>query len=207
MRVVVEHLEECLSPWLMSEYSYVVKLFGEKVVFTNVRSSQIRDALRRLGASTTELSIVDLVTVGEVVNPIVLDPKARETLQPEDLEKADAVVIGGIMGEHPPRGRTYREITSRLAQRALSRNIGKYQLTIAGAAYVLKRVSEGYRLELLDIRFGLRFTTTVGGYEITVELPYAFPYEGAKPVLPEDYLEIIARKSLLYESKPACVEE
>lgn len=197
-----------MSPWMMSEYGYVIKLFkngGSSVLFTNVKSQRAREVLREMGADVTESSVADLVIRGLLRCPLVLDPKAGEPLRPEDLAKTDSVIIGGIMGEHPPKGRTFREITSRLTPRAMARNLGRYQLTIAGAAYVLKRVAEGARLESLDIRFGLKFTISVGGYEVIIELPYAFPYEGGKPVLPENYLEVVARRSLAYESTLECV--
>ncbi|MEM1623471.1 MAG: SAM-dependent methyltransferase [Sulfolobales archaeon] len=202
---MIEHLEECLSPWLMCEYSYVVKLFKNSVLFTNVKSLRTRNALKELGADVVEVSVIDLVANDSLRHPIVLDPKARETLTPEDLMSADSVIIGGIMGEHPPRGRTFREITSKLTSKAKARNLGKLQLTIAGAAYVLKKMLEGVRLESLDIRFGLKLVVQVGRYEVTIELPYAFPYEEGKVVLPENYLEVIARRSLVYESKPTCL--
>ena len=207
MRIVVEHLEECLSPWIMSEYRYVVRLFGGAVAFTNVRSPQAQGALKKLGVEVFEESVADLLARGYLRLPIVLDPSARESLKPEDLESSDSVVLGGIMGEHPPRGRTFREITSRLLPRALPRNLGRSQLTIAGAAYVLKRIASGSRLEDLDIRFGLRFSLRLGSYMLSIELPYAFPYENGKPVLPEGYLEVIARRSLHFESRPSCVED
>lgn len=207
MEVVVEHLEECLSPWLLSEYSYVVKLFGGRALFTNVRSPRSRRTLASLGARVEEASVVELVRAGRLGRPVVLDPRAPEALEPGDLAGVGAVVIGGIMGDHPPRGRTYREITSRLLPLgAVARNLGRHQLTIAGAAYVLKRVEEGARLESLDIRFGLSFSVQLGGYELTIELPYAFPYEGGRPVLPEGYLEVVARRSLVYESRPTCLQ-
>ena len=206
MEVVVEHLEECLSPWLVSEYSYVVKLFGDRVLFTNVKQPESRRVLASLGARVTESSVVELVSTGRLRRPVVLDPRAPEALRPEELVGADSAVIGGIMGDHPPRGRTYREITSKLLPMgAVARNLGKHQLTIAGAAHVLKRVEEGARLESLDIRFGLSFSITLGSYELTIELPYAFPYEGGRPVLPEGYLEVVAKRSLIYELEPACV--
>ncbi|MEM2196743.1 MAG: SAM-dependent methyltransferase [Sulfolobales archaeon] len=205
MKVVVEHLEECLSPWLMCEYSYVVKLFKNSVLFTNVKSLRTRNTLKELGVDVVEASVVDLVANNSLRHPIILDPKARETLTPEDLVSADSVIIGGIMGEHPPKGRTFREITSKLISKAKIRNLGKLQLTIAGTAYVLKRMLEGTRLESLDIRFGLRFVVQIGEYEVTIELPYAFPYEEGRVVLPESYLEVIARRSLIYESKPTCL--
>ncbi|MCS7098760.1 MAG: hypothetical protein NZ925_00240, partial [Sulfolobales archaeon] len=63
------------------------------------------------------------------------------------------------------------------------------------------------RLESLDIRVGLKFSVTVGSYSVTIELPYAFPYENGEPVLPENYLKVVAEKSLIYESKPICAQE
>ena len=205
MLLVVEHLEECLSPWLLSEYGYVAKLFKNRLLFTNVRSAQSRRVLADLGAGVEERSVVELVAAGHLKRPVVLDPRAPESLGPDDLASADSAIIGGIMGDHPPRGRTYREITSKLLPMgAVARNLGRHQLTIAGAAYVLKRVEEGSRLESLDLRFGLSFSIALGGYELTIELPYAFPYEGGRPVLPEGYLEVVARRSLVYESRPLC---
>lgn len=207
MKVVVEHLEKCLSPWIMSEYRYVVRLFGKEVMFTNVKSLQVREILKELGVDVLEESVIDLVAKGYLKSPIVLDPKARESLKPEDLKNSDSVIVGGIMGDHPPRGRTSREITSRLALKALSRNLGRNQLTIAGTAYVLKKIMFGSKLEDLDIRFGLKFSVELGSYRLHIELPYAFPYENGKPVLPEDYFEVIAWKSPHFESRPSCVED
>lgn len=209
MRIVVEHLEKCLSPWILCEYRYLIGLFKGSILFTNVRSSSAQRILKALGADATEKSVADLVAEGLLGSVLVLDPKADQALEPDDLRHVEAVVIGGIMGDHPPRGRTYREITSkllRLTPRCLARNLGKQQLTIAGAGYVLKRIAEGAKLKDLDIRFGLSFTVKVGKYDVTVELPYAFPYEEGVPVLPEGYLDVVARRSLVFESREECME-
>ena len=207
MLVVVEHLEPCVSPWLLSEYSYVVEVFGKGVLFTNVRSRRARELLKGLGAEVEEASVVELVRRGAVSRPLVLDPRAPEELRPTDVRDSDAVIIGGIMGEHPPRGRTFREITLKLPRGTASRNLGRYQLTIAGAAYVLRKVAEGVELKQLDIRFGLKFSIKLGDYEAVVELPYAFPYEGGRPVLPRNYLEVVAMRSLLFEQGYRCLDE
>jgi len=205
--VVVEHLEPCVSPWLLSEYSYLVEVFGKDVIFTNVRSRKARELLRSLGAEVKEMSVVELVRRGVIPRPLVLDLKAAEELKPAEVRNFDAVIIGGIMGEHPPRGRTFREITLKLPRNTVSRNLGKYQLTIAGAAYVLRKVAEGVELKHLDIRFGLKFSIKLGDYETVIELPYAFPYEGGRPVLPRNYLEVVAKRSLLFEQSYQCLDE
>lgn len=184
-----------------------MKLFGGSTVFTNVRNPMARDILRGLGAEAIEKSVADLAAEGLLGRVLVLDPRAESSLKPEDLKKVDTVVIGGIMGEHPPRGRTYSEITSKLRQACLVRNLGRLQLTIAGAAYVLSRIAGGALLEELDIRFGLKLSVKTGNYEVSVELPYAFPYENGTPVMPEDYIEIVTRRSIVFEARSICLEE
>lgn len=64
---------------------------------------------------------------------------------------------------------------------------------------MLKKVSEGYALKDLDLRFGLTIRLNILDADVEIFLPYAFPYEGGKPVLPEEYLKIVAMRSLYYE--------
>ncbi|MEM2476096.1 MAG: hypothetical protein QXT59_01415, partial [Zestosphaera sp.] len=52
----------------------------------------------------------------------------------------------------------------------------------------------------LDIRFGLTIKLNILNSSVEIFLPYAFPYEGGEPVLPKEYLRIIAMRSLYYES-------
>jgi len=200
--VIIEHLEPCISPWLLSEYRYVAKLFSGRVIFTNVTNANDAKKIKELGVIYSECFTYVVNTLG-LRNLVILDPQAVDTLTHQDLIDADAVVIGGIMGDHPPQGRTKKLISSK-ALYAKTRNLGPKQLTIAGAAYVLKRVEEGVSVNELDIRFGLKISTKVSGIELAVELPYAFPYENGAPVLPSDYLDTVIRKSLLFEDGP-CV--
>ncbi|MGC8975613.1 MAG: hypothetical protein ACP5KB_05400, partial [Thermoprotei archaeon] len=109
------------------------------------------------------------------------------------------VVVGGIMGDYPPKKRTRKLVTSKLPG-AKARNLGREQLTIAGAAYVLKKILEGLTLREVDIRFGLTIRLKILDSDVEVFLPYAFPYEEGKPVLPNKYLEVVTMRSLYYES-------
>lgn len=200
MLLIIDNWERLLSPWLFSEYSFVADLFKSSLVFTNVTSKEMLQALSSLAKATPKGVGEFLAEINIPVSKVViLDPAASEELRPEDLSRAEAVVVGGIMGDHPPKKRTYELITSKLSE-ATARNLGKEQLTIAGAAYVLKKISEGLTLRDLDIRFGLTIKLNILNSSVEIFLPYAFPYEGGKPVLPKEYLRIIAMRSLYYES-------
>ncbi len=209
--VIIEHLEPCMSPWLLSEYSYTISLLkglGLQVVFTNVSKPSDADVLKRYSATVFESSITsdEMLKGLGISSIIVLDPKAEKLLRSNEVAFADAVVIGGIMGDHPPKGRTWELITSRIPN-AKPRNLGKKQLTIAGAAYVLRKILEGVELEEIPIKEGLTIPLKLGKYELIIELPYAFPYADGKPVLPDNYIEIVAKKTLLFESSGACRDE
>jgi len=198
--VIVEHLEECVSPWMLSEYKFLSKIFEGRVIFTNVKSSKDREELEGLGMIFSEdfLEIIKKLGLKKV---LILDPQADKQLRHNELVGVDAVVIGGIMGDNPPKGRTYQLITSK-AKNLESRNLGKKQFTIAGTAYILKEIEDGKELEELDIREGLRLEGRVNNIEITIELPYVFPYKNEKPVIPPDYVEVILYKSLIFEENP-----
>mgnify|MGYP000728175279 FL=1 len=209
--IVVEHLEPCISPWLLSEYSYIINLFRDsslQVIFTNVRRLSDYNMLKEhqvhiFNSSITSNTLLKDLGISSI---IVLDPKAEKPLRSNDAALADAIVIGGIMGDHPPKGRTWELITSRMPG-AKPRNLGKKQLTIAGAAYVLKEVLKGIELDKITIREGLTITLKLGKYELLIELPYAFPYVNDRPVLPRNYVEVVARKSLIFEGSGACRDE
>ena len=174
------------------------------VVFTNVKNPRMRGELSKLAPTFTE-NVAEYVTQRNLSNVIVLDPRGERELTPKDLRNCDAVVIGGIMGDYPPKGRTWEFITKRLPN-AIPRNLGREQLTIAGAAYVLKQVMRGRTLKDLEFIDGLRISLNLSIAELEIELPYRFPCEGGRIVLPENYVEIVARRSVFYESEEACEE-
>mgnify|MGYP001772848403 CR=1 FL=1 len=169
---IVEMLEPFVSRWLFLELLHVSEIVGrERLWITRVRRECERRVLSALAAVVTPESISELEgTLPSTSRVIVLDPAAEKPLSPEDFEGPTYVVIGGIMGSHPPSGRTRKELTSRL-RRAVARNIGRHQLTIDGAAYVAVKVCEGRGLESVRTLVGLTLQTRIG----RVELPYAYP--------------------------------
>ncbi len=142
--LVIEHLEE-ISDWLWLEYKHVSEWWGDRLIFTNVLPEE-RERLAKLGS-----------VIGESVTRfpfdrskiIVLDLQAEEELKPEDIEEETIIVIGGILGDAVPRGRTREFITSKM-EGVKVRHIGKPQFSIDGASIVAKLIAEGRRLEEID---------------------------------------------------------
>jgi ribosome biogenesis SPOUT family RNA methylase Rps3 len=203
--LIIEHLEPCISPWLFSEYNYVASLFRERLVFTSVKKNKHKDKLKKIGI-VYEGNFLDYIKDKRINDVIILDPKAKRTLKSKEAISTDAIVIGGIMGDHPPKGRTWKLITS-LAPFAKSRNLGKGQLTIAGVGYIIKKLEEGFELHDIDLRYGLELSIRLGSHELIIDLPYVFPYENNKPVLPTNYKEVVALRTIYYESKELCLND
>ena len=193
--IAVEHLEPCISPWLLLEYRHVSKIFGkDKVFFTNVKKDNEAKLLSDLGRVFKE-SFTELFSQEEI---LILDPQAPKELRKEDLNDVKAVVIGGILGDHPPRGRTKELITTKVPK-AKARNIGKYQFSIDGAAYVVKKIIGGIPLERINyvINYELRFK--IMDIEYTVILPFAYPIDKGKAVITPGLIDLLRSRIVYYE--------
>ncbi|MEM4040668.1 MAG: SAM-dependent methyltransferase, partial [Ignisphaera sp.] len=184
--IVIEHLEPCLNKWLLTEYEFVTKIYGSRVIFTNVKNEEHHRILSRY-AKVYSISATDMLK--DLDSVIVLDPEANKELEPEELMNTKYVILGGIMGDHPPRRRTKLYITSKLP-RSRARNLGKLQYTIFGAAYVLKQIELGKKVHDIKFIYGLDIKKILGNnVEVNIHLPYAFPLDdNGNIVLPNNYL-------------------
>ncbi|MEM2874682.1 MAG: SAM-dependent methyltransferase [Candidatus Hadarchaeales archaeon] len=183
---MIEHLEPRLSDWLLMEYSSASRIVGrENLLITNVRSPGERARLSTIAKVRRERAF-------RAFRPrdlVILDPLAEMELDFRDLEQKRAVVIGGILGDDPPQGRTGMMLT-RLAKGAAVRNIGPHQFSIDGAAYVAKLVWEGKRLEDIPVKVGVEVELGPGH---SVVLPYAYPLVGDKPLLPRGLISYLRK--------------
>jgi len=198
--VVIEHLEELYSVWLEIEYRESSKIVGqENIIFTNVKDNTLKDKLKRYGSVKCE-SIVDIYEE-QFEKTIVLDPKCDEPLKPEDFDfKGDlAIVVGGILGDHPPKGRTWNLLTSRMPN-AIARSLGKYQYPIYCAVYVAWEVAKGKRLDEIPVVYGVELEVKRGKDLIhTIYLPYAYPIVNGEAYIPKSLKDYLARKIVYYE--------
>lgn len=196
---MIEHLEPCVNRWLLKEYEYVSMIYGSRLIITNVKKSEHKKILSKYAKVKTE-SIVEISRNDKKI--IVLDPKSNKPLEPGDLEDVNYVVIGGIMGSYPPKGRTWFYITSKLSN-AYARNIGIHQYTIAGAAYVLRNIELGKKVSDIRYVYGLTYTKEMSnGIVLEIFLPYAFPLDDdGNLVLPDSYLKIVTEHIIIQEYK------
>ncbi|RLI28895.1 MAG: hypothetical protein DRO46_03395 [Candidatus Hecatellales archaeon] len=182
---VVEHLEETLGEWLLIEYEHARRLLQPyRLLVTNVRKPSHRRKLEDEGFQ------VDRRRVFELFNPerlLVLDPKAGKLLQPEDFEGVEALVVGGILGDHPPRGRTWSLLT-RFCIGARVRSLGKPQFTIDGALFMAKKVYEGVRLEEIPV---VDQVTLKVSKAHEIEIPYGYPLVDGKPLISPKLVEYL----------------
>lgn len=190
--MVVEHMEKTPTRWLIEEYLEVIKVAREAglvPVFTGVTDPRLAPLLEKHGAEVRrEPGWV------EFNNPatIVLDLEADKPLEPWELEVVDAVVIGGIMGDHPPRGRT--RLISFKYTGAAKRNLGPHQFSVDGAARVVVELLKGKRLSDLKVKVGVGFTVNSVYGEIEVFLPFAYLVgSNGEPLLPEGVRRLLER--------------
>ncbi len=204
--IVIEHLEPFTSKWMFIEIKHSALLASPyQLWLTNVKRECEREIFSRYVSKVYRESIIDLSKRLEYDRIIVLDPEASTPLSPTDFEKPSIVIVGGIMGSHPPEKRTKKFLSEKISQ-AIGRNIGKGQFTINGAIYVLRQVLEGKSLKEIKTVNGLRINTIDG----EIFLPYTFPLENGKPVIPEeeivyirDILPLDEEKYILEEKIPS----
>ncbi|MDI6643112.1 MAG: SAM-dependent methyltransferase [Candidatus Hodarchaeaceae archaeon] len=186
MFFIIEHLEPKMSEWLYIEYLHAARIVGrDKLLITNVRKKSEFYRLSKL-ARVERKRTRELFKQSELV---VLDPRAKKKLSPAELKRKRAVVIGGILGEEPPLGRT-KELLTKSLPRASARNIGKFQFAIDGAAYMAKQVSEGKSLKEVPVQHGLEVHISKGH---SVLLPYAYPIVGGKPIISRQLIAYLKR--------------
>ncbi|MEM3553820.1 MAG: SAM-dependent methyltransferase [Candidatus Bathyarchaeia archaeon] len=191
---VIEQLEQEIGRWLLYEYMHASEIVGkDRLIFTNVKKESDKAKLSRLGT-------VEEKSAAEIFNPeevIILDPKAELPLKTEDFIGKEAIIIGGILGDYPPKGRTGKLLTKHFP-RATVRNIGKAQFSIDGAVYVAKLVSEGKPLEKIPVKKGL--TLRLNEYA-EVYLPYAYPLKNGKPVISQTLVAYLCSDEIVKDEE------
>lgn len=194
MLIVIEHLEPVLSRWLLIEYRHAYEIAGERLLIANVCGEDAKTLARTVGVKTTCKSVADLYEVA-----VVLDPSAEVLLSPDDKELSDVFIVGGILGDHPPRGRTRELITKRM-KGPVPRSLGEGQYSIDGAVYVTyKVIFEGIPLKDIPYVDGLRVVSRRGLMEHEIYLPYRYPLVNGKPLVHPDHLRYLKGNIVLDE--------
>ncbi len=180
--IIIEHLEPKLWPWCKIEYESISKMIPKKNLwFTNTNNP----SLKKFG-KISKKSIKNI----SLKNACILDPNARKTLTPKDSKKFDYFIIGGILGDYPPKKRTKEELTDKIRGME-TRNLGKKQFSTDNAVYVLKQIIEGKSLE--KMKFKNKITIKINNIE-SVDLPYYYPLIDEKPRISKKLINYIKKK-------------
>lgn len=108
--IIVEHLDPELEEWQALEYKCIYEECETSTPPWNFLLSGLSSAagvgkqLSLPSSSVTEQSVEALYQGDRRRNVCLLDPKAEKDLSPEDGEKFDVFLFGGILGDDPPRG-------------------------------------------------------------------------------------------------------
>ena len=108
---IVEHLDPELGPWSSLEYQTIAAECHEAgATFCLSSVSKLLDLpseLQSVKGLTIEHRSVEEIYSDEKGRVCLLDPAAKEDLSPGDGEKFDVFLFGGILGDDPPRGRSF----------------------------------------------------------------------------------------------------
>jgi ribosome biogenesis SPOUT family RNA methylase Rps3 len=176
--VIIEHLEPVLGRWIWLEYKHVSKMVGrENLLLANIRNKKEAFKLRELGRVSPK-SVVNSKKLASR-NAIVLDPQSPVPLLPEDFAGDTCLIVGGILGDYPPKGRTRLALTEKLPHLP-SRNLGAYQFSVDGAVYVALNVALGRLITDIPIKLGAEIS--ISEKHLTF-LPFAYPIVRGKPLM------------------------
>jgi ribosome biogenesis SPOUT family RNA methylase Rps3 len=183
--LIIEHCEPLVSEWLLLEYKHAAKIWGGNLLFTRVVGSKTKRILQRLGSVKKE-NAKDLYTGA---NCIVLDPQAKQPLIQKDCTKADALIVGGLLGYEKPQGRTTALISATSGFQ--TRHLGPLQLSIDGAVFVIKGITLG--LALKDIEIAKEIEIIHDSVHSTI-LPFGYPIVENKPIITPGLIEYLSRQ-------------
>jgi len=198
--VLLEHMEEKPTRWLLAEYAEArdaARRAGMELVVTGAGDPVLQALLDREGIPWIPAHAWE---VADRPGTIVLDMWAQQDLEPLEAGAACCFVVGGIMGDYPPRMRGI--LLSWAFDWASTRRMGREQMTIHTAVWAVGEIVSGVPVDQLPLGVGgvVEVETPLGRVE--VELPYAYPLgEDGRPRVPERVARILSRGVLWDEEE------
>ncbi|KKY25723.1 hypothetical protein UCRPC4_g01636 [Phaeomoniella chlamydospora] len=187
---IVDHLDEELGPWSELEYKCIAKEShdaGCQFVLSSVpQESEITRQLSSIAHAQLKHEGVETLYAESKNRVCLLDPAGKQELSPEDGERFDVFLFGGILGDDPPRDRT-----SELRKKGFEgRRLGPKQMTTDTAVRVTRIVVQ-QKVPLEDIPYLDYPELKLDEHEST-EMPFRYvKNENGKPVMPEGMIDLI----------------
>lgn len=186
---VVEHLDPELGPWSGLEYKTIAeesRQAGCEFILSSVPESLLAsEELRQVGAHAKTESVENYFA-DRKDRICLLDPQAAEELQPDDAERFDVFLFGGILGDDPPRDRT-----SELRKKGFTgRRLGPKQMTTDTAVRVTRMVVLQHKQ--LDAIPYVDFPELKLGEHESTEMPFRYVVDDkGQPIMPAGMVELI----------------
>lgn len=180
MKYIIEHLEDEVWDWCILEYAHMSEVVGKKnLIFTNVPEEE-HPKISHLGEVRKEsVKQMDL----DLKRCCLMEMITDEKLTPNDKNNFDYLIFGGILGDHPPQGRT-----KILHDLCTMRSLGREQMSTDTAVMVSHKIIGGTKIE--DIQFQDTIELELNDGEDLI-LPYRYVVENGKPVLPKGLFEML----------------
>jgi ribosome biogenesis SPOUT family RNA methylase Rps3 len=157
---IIEHMEDAMHEWCALEYKHMLHNIGpDHLYFTSLSDKCMNEGMPEelKSAKCYQLDVLNLPDV-EPEEICLLDPAGTSELAPEDGDKFKYFLFGGILGDHPPRGKKTDEFiyfrrectyiynidrTGELRKLGFAgRRLGPLQMTTDTAVNVTKRIVE-----------------------------------------------------------------
>ncbi|MEB3766077.1 MAG: hypothetical protein GSR77_07950 [Desulfurococcales archaeon] len=188
--IVIEHLESKPTRWLIAEYieSYeVARENGLDLVISRVHDPVLASLLDKNDIPYTYVSARE---IGCSSPSIIMDLRAPRPLEPWESRVATCIVIGGIMGDYPPKARGLLLVHDLPGFSV--RNLGPGQMSIHTATWAVAQVYSGKRVR--DLKVGgpavLWLESPFGEY--SVELPFVYPLgRDGSPIVPKRVRDLL----------------
>lgn len=204
MKYIIEHMEQGFSEWVTLEYAQIIRDVGcENLILSSLpqgtTSMDVPTLLCEMGLRWTTKDLNHLTEQFNDLEPLkngrvcLLDPRAEKDLQPDESEKFDYFVFGGILGDHPPRDRT-SELKMAYPDLIVGRRLGDKQMTtdtaIRTTQIIIEKSTKFENIKFIDypeFRFNKNEAT---------EMPFRYVLDpNNKPIVPQGMLELIKRDS------------
>lgn len=186
---VVEHLDPELGPWSALEYKTIAQESrdaGCGFILSSVPPSLLQSSeLKDVGADARS-DAVEVYFADKKDKVCLLDPAAKQELEPTDGQCFQVFLFGGILGDDPPRDRT-----SELRKKGFNgRRLGPIQMTTDTAVRVTRKVLlEGKKLEEISY---VDFPELKLDEHESTEMPFRYVADKeGKPIMPEGMIELI----------------
>ncbi|KAI9301300.1 SAM-dependent RNA methyltransferase [Cunninghamella echinulata] len=137
---IIEHMEDDMHEWCVLEYKHMLSNVGPDHLWFSCLSEaclnkSMPEELKQAHCHTEDVLHLPGIDPKSVC---LLDPSATSELSPEDGDKFEYFLFGGILGDDPPRDRT-KELRKLGFE---GRRLGPVQMTTDTALNVTRKVVE-----------------------------------------------------------------